>query len=91
MNDIERGHRAQSLLDDETLTKAFADVREAIFQMIEACPIRDSEGAEKLRLQLKLLRDVRSNLEAAVSNGKIEAEELKNSREKTNVLQRVFG
>jgi len=91
MNDIERGHRAQSLLDDETLNRAFADVREAILQQIEACPLRDNDGAEKLRLMLKLLRDLRANLETAVSNGKIEEIELKNSREKTNVLQRVFG
>lgn len=85
MNDIDRGNRAQALLDDETLQAAFANVREAILTQIEGCPIRDTEGAEKLRLMLKLLRDVKANLETAVSNGKIAEVEL------TQEKRRWFG
>jgi len=82
MSAIDDGVRAHALLEDQTLTKAFADVREAILQQIEACPLRDTEGAEKLRIMLKLLRDLRANLEAAVSNGKLEEIELKHAQDK---------
>jgi hypothetical protein len=33
--------------------------------------MRDTEGAEKLRIMLKLLNDVRANLEGAISDGKV--------------------
>ena len=87
MNEIDRGNRAQALLDDETLQQAFADVREAILGQIESCPLRDTEGAEKLRLMLKLLRDLQANLETAVSNGKLAEVELNHSQDK----RRWFG
>lgn len=54
------------------LADAFENVREAILRKIEECPIRDTEGAERARLMLKLLRDVRGNLELAIQDGKVE-------------------
>jgi hypothetical protein len=68
---IERGARVQRLLNDTDLKDAFASVREAIVAKIEACPMRDTEGAEKLRVMLKLLNDVRVNLEQAISDGRV--------------------
>lgn len=75
--DITAGNRAQRLLDDEVLTKAFADVRVAIFERWESAPIRDTEGQHELKLMLRILTDVRSTLELAVMNGKIAADELR--------------
>jgi hypothetical protein len=69
--EVDRGARAKRLLEDPTLVEAFANVRTAILERIEAAPIRDREGLHELKLMLKLLRDVRGNLEQAVSNGKI--------------------
>lgn len=77
---IEKADRCQKLLDDPDLKDAFAIVRQAIFTNIEKCPIRDTEGAEKLRLMLKLLNDVRANLEQAVAEGKAEAFQLQEKR-----------
>lgn len=67
--EIREGNAAKRLLEDETLDKAFKDVKQAIFEAIERCPIRDTEGLHELRLMLKLLVDVRSNLESAVEAG----------------------
>jgi hypothetical protein len=75
--DITAGTRAQRLLEDEILTKAFADVRVAIVERWESAPIRDVEGQHELKLMLRVLSDVRSNLELAVHNGKLAAEELR--------------
>jgi hypothetical protein len=75
--DIDRAHKADKLLKDEMLTEAFGLVRQAIIDRWEATPLRDQEGAHELKLQLKLLSDVRANLEQAVNDGKLAAAELK--------------
>lgn len=45
--------------------------RAAIIERIEKCSLTDTQTAEDLRRCLKLLRDVRLNLEAAVNVGKL--------------------
>lgn len=75
--EITTGTRAQRLLEDEVLTKAFEDVRLAIIERWESAPLRDSEGHHELKLMLRLLSDVRGNLELAVHNGKLAAEALR--------------
>lgn len=74
--DLERGAKAEKLLRDSTLSQAFDDVRKAIIEQWEACPVRDHEGQHELKLMLKLLSDVRANLERAVADGKLAAAEL---------------
>jgi hypothetical protein len=46
-------------------------VAKAIHEAWEACPVRDTEGQHVLKLQLKLLGDVRANLEQAITDGKL--------------------
>lgn len=75
--EITAGTRAQRLLEDEILTKAFGDVRIAIIERWESAPLRDVEGQHELKLMLRILSDVRGNLELAVHNGKLAAEELR--------------
>jgi len=75
--EIFAGNRAQRLLEDEILTKAFADVRSAIIERWESTPTRDHEGQHELKLMLRILTDVRGNLELAVQNGKLAAQELR--------------
>lgn len=68
---LERAAAAKRALENPALQAAFSDVREAIVHRIETCPMRDTEGAEKLRIMLRLLNDVRTNLEGAVTDGKL--------------------
>lgn len=75
--DLDRGTRAERLLSNPLLIEAFDLVRNAIIARWEDAPIRDKEGAHELKLQLKLLSDVRANLEQAVADGKLAAAELK--------------
>lgn len=70
---ISRGIRAEALLKDADLTKAFEDLRQSILSALENHPIDDDKGAEKLRISLKLLRGVRANLENALRDGKVAA------------------
>lgn len=83
MNDqeqLDRATKAKALLEDPELASAFADVRQAIFSAIEGCPLRDQEGLHEYRLMLKLLNDVRANLEQRVRDGKIVAFRLKEEK-----------
>lgn len=75
--DLTRGQKADRLLHDPTLCEAFDLVRDAIIQKWETTPLRDRDGAHELKLMLKLLGDVRANLEQAVADGKLAAAELK--------------
>jgi hypothetical protein len=74
---VVNGSRAQRLLEDPVLTKAFADVRAGIIERWENTPLRDTTGAHELKLMLKLLNDVRGNLELAITDGKLAAEDLR--------------
>jgi len=66
---------------DADLKAAFDEVRNAILRKIEDCPIRDTEGAEKARLMLNLLRTLRGTLDLAIQDGKVETLRLEEARQ----------
>jgi hypothetical protein len=72
LNKIERAERAQRIINDEVFKESFESVRQALIQKFEAAPVNDADGMVKVRLCLKLLNDVRANLEAAIRDGKVE-------------------
>jgi hypothetical protein len=69
-DDMTRGAKAQALLQNPLFVEAFESVSQAIHDQWANCPVRDRDGAHELRLMLKLLNDVRSVFELAVSDGK---------------------
>jgi hypothetical protein len=71
MNDLQRADRAKALLEDPMLVEGFENVRKALYDRIERCPLADTATAEDLRKCLRLLRDVKLNLEVAVNDGKL--------------------
>jgi hypothetical protein len=87
--DVRQGAEAQRVLDDPTIIKAFADVEAAIHAKWAASPLRDKDGQYELRLMLKLLGDVRANLERAVSDGKLAAQELQISEQRKSPIQKL--
>lgn len=68
---IDRAKRVERLIKDEEFIAAFENTRQAIFNKIEQTPIRDTDGLAQLRLCLKLLTDVRANLERVFNDGKV--------------------
>ena len=68
---IDRAEKVNRLLTDPEFNAAFDNTKQAIFQKIEQTPIRDADGLMNLRLCLKLLSDVRANLERVLSDGKV--------------------
>lgn len=77
---IERGAKAEALLGSEMFKEAFANVRELLLQRLEMWSFEDPTGAEKTRMMLKLLRDVRANIEQAAKDGKFSALRLEHER-----------
>ncbi len=81
------GAKAQRSLDDPGLMKAFADVEAAITARWASSPLNDRDGQFHLRLMLKLLGDLRANLECAVADGKLAAEELRITEQRKSPIQ----
>lgn len=88
-DDIQRGIDAKRILDDPALVKAFQDVEDAITQAWRTSPLRDKEGQLELRLMMKLLGDLRANLEQALVDGKLASEELKINEQRKSPIQKL--
>jgi hypothetical protein len=71
MNELQRGERAKALLEDPMFKDACESVRQAIYDRIERCPLADVASAEDLRRCLRLLKDLKLNLEVAMKDGKL--------------------
>ena len=82
--DLDRGAKAEAIFKNPLYEESFALVRQAILEQWEACPVRDHDGAHELKLMLKLLGDVRANLDRAIADGKMAAIEL-DRRRKSNL------
>ena len=71
MSDIDRANKAKAVLESPAFTDAFSLVRNEYIRILES-PTTDAAIAESVRHRLAALRDVRMNLEAAISSGKLE-------------------
>lgn len=88
---IDRANKAKAILEAPGFNDAFMAVRAAIITRIETCSLTDTQTAEDLRRCLKLLKDVRLNLETAVNSGKISTFRLaEDEQRKKNPLRRLF-
>lgn len=83
---LDRANKAKVLLENPVFNEGFEAVRTEIIRRIEACPMAEAQTAEELRKCLKLLRDVRANIEAFYSQGKIISFKLE--QERVNVEKR---
>lgn len=69
--DIFRGERAQRLLEDELLTEAFATIEQEYTRKWLESPERDVEGRERLRLMIKSLHRLRTELTVVLQTGQV--------------------
>lgn len=79
--EVSRGREAELLLNNPIFVESFAAVRAGIINAWADAPLRDKEGAHELKLMLKLLTDVESNIKRVVDTGKMATIQLE--REKT--------
>lgn len=69
---VDRAHQAHRLLEDPTLHKAFAGVREALVQRIEASALGDAESHHSFAQQLQALREVQRQLHKWITDAEVE-------------------
>lgn len=86
--ELQRGRIAQSLLENEIYREAIDAVRNGIIGQWESCPIRDHEGQHELKLMLKLLNDLQSNIKTVLDTGKLVKVQIE--REKW-VFRKIMG
>ncbi|MGH7745236.1 MAG: hypothetical protein ACREQ5_10625 [Candidatus Dormibacteria bacterium] len=87
----DRAVRATALLGDPLYRESWELTRAAIISLIEQTPLSEHDTAEDLRRCLKLLRDVRANLELVMNQGKIASFRLEEEkRRKANPLRSFF-
>ena len=90
-NIIDRANKAKAVLESPAYQEAYDLCRAAIIERIEKCPLSDTQTAEDLRRCLKLLRDVRLNLETVLNSGKIEQFNLDEvAKRRSNPLRSFF-
>jgi hypothetical protein len=79
--EVRRGQRAESLLQEPILLEAFEEVEKVYHKEWENAPARDVEGRERLWLMLRLLKLVRGHLEEAAKTGHLAARQLTQLRD----------
>jgi hypothetical protein len=90
LNDrADRGQRATELLNNEIFSDALANLRSAIFQKWEECPIRDKEAQHELHLMLKLMTDLVANIKVFMNDGKKAQFELDSIRKADELRKRT--
>jgi len=91
MNPVDRADKARAILESPVYIEAWDAVRNAIIERIERCSLTDTQTAEDLRRCLKLLKDVRLNIEVMLKDGKVEAFKLSAEADRAkNPLRNFF-
>ena len=89
MSDIDRATKAKAILESYVFADAFKNVREEIIRRLES-PQTDTETAEDLRRCLRVVGSVKTNLEAAISGGKLEVFRLEQDEKRKKSPLRFF-
>lgn len=69
--ELRRGDMARQIIENPIYSEAWQSVRDGIIWAWESAPIRDKEGQNELKLMLKLLTDVKRNVETVMQTGKL--------------------
>ena len=77
MTPFERAEAAKHLLGNETLKKAFVDIREGLIVQLESTPFHEIDTQHEISLMLKLLNKVKSQLRTYIETEAIEKDKIK--------------
>lgn len=73
---IRRGERARQILEDDLVVDAFAAMRAHLHDRFSGSESNDIEVRERIWLMLQLVGKLESFFEAALANGKFEADRI---------------
>lgn len=91
LKQVDRGGKANALLNSEIYREAFRKVEEGIIEKWKDAPVRDLEGQQSLKLMHKLLSDVKAYIEGVAEDGKMAAITLDHERTLAHKAKKMFG
>ena len=74
--EIQRGHRAKAILEDEIFAEAIQKVSVELDQEWLNSPIRDTEGREKIYMMKKMLNVLLVQLQSVMETGKLATKQI---------------
>ena len=89
LKDVDRGARAQRILNDELVVDALAKIRSAIFQRWQDCSVKDTESQIELKHLLTVLTNFETYFRRAISSGEFSANELEKARTMKEKMRRA--
>lgn len=77
MTPFERAEAARHLLANETLKKAFLDIREGLVTQLESIPFHEVDTQHEIALMLKLLNKLKAQLRTYIDAEAMEKDKIK--------------
>lgn len=74
--EIQRGHRAKAILQDEIFAEAIQKVSIELDQEWLNSPIRDTEGREKIYMMKKMLNVLLVQIQSVMETGKLASKQI---------------
>ena len=74
--EIQRGHRAKAILQDEIFAEAIQKVSVELDQEWLNSPIRDTEGREKIYMMKKMLNVLLVQIQSVMETGKLASKQI---------------
>ena len=74
--EIQRGHRAKAILDDEIFAEAIQKVSAELDLEWINSPVRDTEGREKIYMMKKMLNVLLVQLQSVMETGKLATKQI---------------
>lgn len=87
---LDRATKAKAVLESGVFIDGFQKTRDKLIEAIERCALTETQQAEDLRRCLRLLKDVRTNLEGAINTGKLESFQLAQAEKRSRDILRKF-
>lgn len=87
-DEVERGRKAQELLDNELLKGALDAVEREVFEAWANAPALSKDEKEALWQHVRACRNFRSVLVGYIQTGKLAADTLKRFEDKPTLMQR---
>ena len=84
---LARSDSAKRILDDPLVVEALQIIERDVMEAFYACPVRDLEGMRILQTDLRLARQFKGILQAAIEKGKLTSHDL---RERETFMQQAL-
>lgn len=89
--ELSKGLRAKQFIESEIYKDAFHKVRQGILDTWAESPIRDTEGQHELRLMLKLMDDINSNIVSMINTGKMAEKQIEQESKAKELAKKALN